>query len=136
MDGNLVGLAAVVMSLGIPMAAMYTFFRVKKLRSEERMAAIARGVEIPMQPELSESARSRRSGILLVAGAIGYITTFVLIGSSRCDDRGHVWDHSPGGRHWLFCGSRADSAGCENLTYEPVMNLCCAPVKGTTLSRP
>ncbi len=80
MDGNLVGLAAVVMSLGIPMAAMYTFFRVRKLRSEERMAAIARGVEIPMQPELSESARSRRSGILLLAGAIGYIATFVLIG--------------------------------------------------------
>lgn len=85
MDGNLVGLAAVVMSLGIPMAAMYTFFRVKKLRSEERMAAIARGVEIPMQPELSESARSRRSGILLVAGAIGYIATFVLIGRIEPD---------------------------------------------------
>jgi hypothetical protein len=85
MDGNLIGLAAVVMSLGIPMAAMYTFFRVKKLRSEERMAAIARGVEIPMQPELSESARSRRSGILLVAGAVGYITTFVLIGRIEPD---------------------------------------------------
>jgi hypothetical protein len=80
MDGNLIGLAAVVMSLGIPMAAMYTFFRVRKLRSEERLAAIARGMEIPMQPELSEAARSRRSGILLVAGAIGYIATFVLIG--------------------------------------------------------
>jgi hypothetical protein len=26
MDGNLVGLAAVVMIFGIPMAAMYTFF--------------------------------------------------------------------------------------------------------------
>ncbi|MFY9789912.1 MAG: DUF6249 domain-containing protein [Candidatus Sulfotelmatobacter sp.] len=85
MDGNLVGLAAVVMSLGIPMAAMYTFFRVRKLRSEERMAAIARGVEIPMQPELSESARSRRSGILLLAGAIGYIATFVLIGRVEPD---------------------------------------------------
>lgn len=80
MDGNIVGLAAVVMSLGIPMAAMYTFFRVRKLRSEERLAAIARGVDVPMQPELSEAARSRRSGILLVAGAIGYIVTFVLIG--------------------------------------------------------
>ncbi|MGA9510619.1 MAG: DUF6249 domain-containing protein [Candidatus Sulfotelmatobacter sp.] len=85
MDGNLVGLAAVVMSLGIPMAAMYTFFRVRKLRSEERLAAIARGVEIPMQPELSEAARSRRSGILLVAGAIGYIATFVLIGRVEPD---------------------------------------------------
>jgi hypothetical protein len=79
MDGNIVGLAAVVMIFGIPMAAMYTFFRVRKLRSEERLAAIARGMEVPMQAELSEAARSRRSGILLVAGAIGYIATFVLI---------------------------------------------------------
>jgi hypothetical protein len=85
MDGNFVGLAAVVMSLGIPMAAMYTFFRVRKLRSEERLAAIARGVEVPMQPELSEAARSRRSGILLVAGAVGYMVTFVLIGRQEPD---------------------------------------------------
>ena len=85
MDGNFVGLAAVVKSLGIPMAAMYTFFRVRKLRSEERLAAIARGVDVPMQPELSEAARSRRSGILLVAGAIGYIITFVLIGRTEPD---------------------------------------------------
>jgi len=48
MDSNIVGLAAVVMALGIPMAAMYTFFRVRKLRSEERLAAIARGVDVPM----------------------------------------------------------------------------------------
>ena len=85
MVGNFVGLAAVVMIFGIPMAAMYTFFRVRKLRSEERMAAIARGVDVPMQPELSEAARSRRSGILLVAGAIGYIVTFVLIGRAEPD---------------------------------------------------
>lgn len=79
MDGNFVGLAAVIMVLGIPMAAMYTFFRVRKLRSEERLAAIARGMEVPMLPELSEAARSRRSGILLVAGALGYMATFTLI---------------------------------------------------------
>ena len=85
MDGSIIGLAAVVMSLGIPMAGMYTFFRVRKLRSEERLAAIARGVEVPMQPELSEAARSRRSGILLVAGALGYIATFVLIGRVEPD---------------------------------------------------
>ena len=85
MDGNIVGLAAVVMIFGIPMAAMYTFFRVRKLRSEERLAAIARGMEVPMQAELSEGARSRRSAILLVAGAIGYIVTFVLIGRVEPD---------------------------------------------------
>jgi len=85
MDANIVGLAAVIMIFGIPMAAMYTFFRVRKLRSEERLAAIARGVDVPMQPELSEAARSRRSGILLVAGAIGYIVTFTLIGHYEPD---------------------------------------------------
>ena len=85
MDGNFVGLAAVVMALGIPMAAMYTFFRVRKLRSDERMAAIARGADVPMQADLSESARSRRSGILLVAGALGYIATFALIGRVEPD---------------------------------------------------
>lgn len=85
MDGNLVGLAAVVMIFGIPMAAMYTYYRVRKLRSEERLAAIARGIDVPMQPELSEAARSRRSGILLVAGALGYIATFVLIGRAEPD---------------------------------------------------
>jgi hypothetical protein len=85
MDGNIVGLVAVVMIFGIPMAAMYTFVRVRKLRSEERLAAIARGMEVPMQAELSEGARSRRAGILLVAGAIGYIVTFTLIGRVEPD---------------------------------------------------
>ncbi|HEY7095517.1 MAG TPA: DUF6249 domain-containing protein [Terriglobales bacterium] len=79
MDDNIIGLAAVVMTLGIPLGAMYTFFRVRKLRSEERLAAIARGVAVPMAPELSEEARSRRAGILLVSGAAGYIGTFALI---------------------------------------------------------
>jgi hypothetical protein len=69
---EITGLAAVVMIFGIPTAAfaMYTFYRVRKLRTEERLAAIARGVEVPMQAELSEAARSRRYGILFVAGAV------------------------------------------------------------------
>jgi hypothetical protein len=79
MDGQLIGLVAVIMSLGIPLGAMYTYYRVRKLRSEERLAAIARGVDTPMAAELSETARSRRSGILLVSGAIGWILAFGLI---------------------------------------------------------
>jgi hypothetical protein len=79
MDGNFIGLVAVIMIFGIPMAAMYTFYRVRKLRTEERLAALARGVNVPMQPELSEGARSRRSGILLVTGALGYMLAFALI---------------------------------------------------------
>jgi len=79
MNGEFIGLIAVIMSLGIPMAAMYTYFRVRKLRTEERLAALARGVEVPMQPELPQAARSRRSGILLVAGALGYTIAFSLV---------------------------------------------------------
>jgi len=80
MDG-LTGLAAVVMLFGTPTAAlaMYLFYRVRKLRSEERLAAMQRGVTVPMEPELSESARSRRAGILLIAGAVGYMLTFSII---------------------------------------------------------
>jgi hypothetical protein len=78
--GEMIGLVAVVMALGVPLAGMYTYYRVRKLRTEEKLAAIARGADVPMEPELSQVARSRRSGILLTAGALGYIVTFALIG--------------------------------------------------------
>ena len=80
MDG-LDGLAAIVMIFGMPTAAlaMYTFYRVRKLRTEERLAAMQRGVNVPMEAELSESARSRRSGILCIAGAVGYMLAFSII---------------------------------------------------------
>jgi hypothetical protein len=80
MDG-LTGLAAVIMIFGMPTAVlgMYSFYRVRKLRTEERLAAISRGVNVPMEPELAEAARSRRSGILLIAAAVGYTITFSLI---------------------------------------------------------
>jgi hypothetical protein len=85
MGGELIGLVAVTLSLGIPLAALYTYYRIRRLRSEERLAAIARGVEIPMEPELNQAARSRRSGVLLVSGALGYIATFGLIASLQAD---------------------------------------------------
>jgi hypothetical protein len=73
------------MALGIPIAALYTFYRVRKLRTEERIAALARGVNVPMEPELSQVARSRRSGILLTAAAVGWFVTFSLIGRFEHD---------------------------------------------------
>jgi hypothetical protein len=79
MGGELIGLAAVIMIFGFPIAGLYAYYRVRKLRTEERLAAIARGVEIPMEPELSQASRSRRAGILLVTGALGYMMTFALI---------------------------------------------------------
>ncbi|MGA8153482.1 MAG: DUF6249 domain-containing protein [Terriglobales bacterium] len=76
---DMTGLVAVTMALGIPIAAMYTYYRVRKLRTDERLAAIARGVDLAMQPELSPAAQSRRSGILLTAASLGYMITFALI---------------------------------------------------------
>lgn len=80
MDG-LTGFAAVILTFAVPLAAicMYTFYRVRKLRSEERMAAMQRGVSIPMEADLSEAARSRRAGILLLAGAVGYMLAFSIV---------------------------------------------------------
>jgi hypothetical protein len=78
---GLTGLAAVIMIFGMPTAVlgMYSFYRVRKLRTEERLAAMSRGLSVPMEPELAEAARSRRAGILLVAAAVGYTITFSLI---------------------------------------------------------
>ena len=80
MDG-ITGLAAVIMIFGMPTAVlgMYTFYRVRKLRTEERLAAMQRGVTVPMEPDLSEAAHSRRAGILLIAGAVGYMLAFTII---------------------------------------------------------
>jgi O-antigen ligase len=87
MGGELIGLVAVIMTLGVIPAGMYAFYRVRKLRTEERLAAIARGVAVPLEPELSQAARSRRYGLILVTGALGYITTFVLVSMAEPDAR-------------------------------------------------
>lgn len=79
MGGDVIGLVAVILSLGIPIAGMYTYYRIRKLRTEERLAAIARGVEIPVVPELSPAARSRKAAILLISGALGYMAAFSFI---------------------------------------------------------
>jgi hypothetical protein len=85
MDGNIIGLAAVVLFFGIPLGAMYTFYRVRKLRTDERLAALARGVSVMIEPDLNEAARSRRYGILLAAAAIGYMVCCALIGRVEPD---------------------------------------------------
>lgn len=85
MGDGITGLVAVTMFFGVPLAGMYTYYRVRKLRTEEKLAAIARGVSVPMEPELSQAARSRRSGILLVAGALGFMITVALIARTEPD---------------------------------------------------
>jgi hypothetical protein len=85
MDDSLIGLVAVTLFFGIPLAAMYTYYRVRKLRMEERLAAIARGANVAMEPDLSEAARSRRWGILLAAVSLGYMAMMALVAHSDPD---------------------------------------------------
>jgi len=87
MDGNFIGLVAVTLFFGIPLAAMYTYYRVRRLRTEERLAAIARGANVAMEPDLSEAAHSRRWGILLAAISLGYAIMMSLIARQDPD----VW---------------------------------------------
>jgi Domain of unknown function (DUF6249) len=85
MDDSFIGLVAVTLFFGIPLAAMYTYYRVRKLRMEERLAAIAHGANVPLEPDLSEAARSRRWGILLAAVSLGYMAMMVVIARSEPD---------------------------------------------------
>lgn len=79
MGEDAIGFVAVILLLGSPLGGLYTYYRIRKLRTEERLAALAQGVEIPLEPEVNQAARSRRNGILLVAAAIGYIAMFGVI---------------------------------------------------------
>jgi hypothetical protein len=85
MSDNLIGFAAVVLTCGIPIAALYAWYRVRRLRSEERLAAIAKGMTVPFDTELPHPARSRRSGILLTSAGLGYSLTFALISLAERD---------------------------------------------------
>src|SRR5215510_810121 len=80
-SGGFIGLVAVILSLGIPMAAMYTYYRVKRLKTDERLAAIARGVDVPFEQTLSPAARSRKAALLLICGAIGFMAAFGAVAS-------------------------------------------------------
>jgi hypothetical protein len=73
------GFVAVVGAFAVPLAAIYAWYRVRKLRSEERLAGIAKGVSVAIADELPPHARSRKSAILLTAGGVGYVISFVLL---------------------------------------------------------
>ena len=49
---ELIGLMSVVLSLSIPLAGIYAWYRVRKLRTDERLAAIAKGVNVQFADEL------------------------------------------------------------------------------------
>ena len=79
------GFAAVVLAFAVPLAGIYAWYRVRKLRTEERLAAIAKGVSVPIAEELPPHARSRKAAILLIAGGLGYTLTFMWLARFESD---------------------------------------------------
>jgi cadmium resistance protein CadD (predicted permease) len=63
----------------VPLAFIYAWHRVRKLRTEGRLAAIAKGIAVPIAEELPPYARSHRAAILLTAGGLGYTLSFALL---------------------------------------------------------
>jgi len=78
---NVVALVAVVMAFAVPLAGIYAWYHTRRLRTQERLAALDKGVAVPMAEELPPHARSRKSGILLTTGGLGYALTFLLLSS-------------------------------------------------------
>ncbi len=70
--GMAIGMAAVVLIFSTPFALMFTIYRLRKLKTEERLAAIAKGVLVSLEPEVPQPARLRGLGILLVASGVGF----------------------------------------------------------------
>ena len=105
MSGELVGVVAVILFLGTPLDALYTYYPVCKLRTGERLAALARGVAIGAEPEVNQASRSRCNGILLVAAATGDIAMFGVI-AHVAEEPGTLAAAavglSAGHRHWAF----------------------------------
>ncbi|HTS11673.1 MAG TPA: DUF6249 domain-containing protein [Candidatus Limnocylindrales bacterium] len=76
---ELVEFTAVLLTFTVPLAMIYAWYRVRRLRTEERLAAISKGVPVPIADELPPHVRSRRAGILLTAGGLGYTLAFLAL---------------------------------------------------------
>jgi hypothetical protein len=73
---DVLGMTAIVLAFALPVFFLYFFYRMRKLKTEERLAAIAKGVPVPFEPDRPVPARSRRTGILLFATGVGILLAF------------------------------------------------------------
>lgn len=85
----IVPVCAFALALGIVAIVTLNRYHVRKLQSEERMAAIARGLPLPPEPlpdggayevdPFRRAANARKSGIILVGVGLGIITGLAVI---------------------------------------------------------
>jgi Domain of unknown function (DUF6249) len=96
MDGNMIPVIAMTLSMGLPMAAVIIWIvlnyrkrhRLMELHHAERMAAIERGMEIPALPlELIDGRSPRRRRTSLLPGLVWFfIGLAVVLGRGSMDD--------------------------------------------------
>lgn len=83
----IVPIGAFIMVLGIIAINSLHRFNVRRLQSEERLAAIARGLPLPPEPPVAmkqdnpsmTAANTRRAGIILIAVGLGIVAGLGLI---------------------------------------------------------
>jgi hypothetical protein len=88
----IVPVAGCAMVLGIVVAGFWSGVRTREIQSQERLAAIAKGMPIPPTPEelaiihgkpsvdsIRRRGNVRRWGIVLVAGAVGLFLFFAVL---------------------------------------------------------
>jgi hypothetical protein len=77
----LVMVGIVVMCLIVPLVALVLIYLVRRLRTQERLRAIEKGLAIPESPAddpWERISRIRRGGIALVAGGLGLLVFLAL----------------------------------------------------------
>ena len=78
---SLIPIVAIVMTFLVPIVAFIVMYLTRRLQSQERLKAIEKGVSVPFEPvdPRERAARTRRTGIVLVALSVGLIIMFVVI---------------------------------------------------------
>ena len=75
----IIALVATILLFAIPLALIFTTYHLRKLKAEERLKAIEKGLPVPQEPEVPRPARLRGLGMLLVSIGIGFSLAFWLM---------------------------------------------------------
>jgi hypothetical protein len=78
MDPQFIQLALLAAAFWLPIVALIALYAFRKLQLQERLQAIERGADLTIDREAT-TARTRRSGIVCVAGGLGLSAANVIV---------------------------------------------------------
>ena len=82
MDPQFIQLAILAAAFWLPTLALVALYFFRKLQLQERLQAIERGADLTVDREAT-TARTRRSGIVCIAGGLGLSAANVIVDDSR-----------------------------------------------------